>query len=44
MPTLVGQVHDDVVTRPDAVQAVHDAIPVDDKVMRLPREVMERAS
>ncbi|MFF7468131.1 hypothetical protein [Streptomyces sp. NPDC008092] len=33
MPTLVGQVHDDVMTTPEAVRAVHDAIPVEDKKM-----------
>ncbi|MER5436739.1 alpha/beta hydrolase [Streptomyces sp. NPDC002588] len=33
VPTLVGQVHDDVMTTPEAVQAVHDAIPVEDKKM-----------
>ncbi|WP_369249728.1 alpha/beta hydrolase [Streptomyces sp. R41] len=29
MPTLVAQEHDDVMTIPEAVQAVHDAIPVE---------------
>ncbi|GGN44333.1 hypothetical protein [Streptomyces fuscichromogenes] len=33
VPTLVGQVHDDVMTTPEAVQAVHDAIPVEDRKM-----------
>lgn len=31
VPTLVTQVHGDVMTRPEDVQAVYDAIPVDDK-------------
>jgi hypothetical protein len=33
VPTMVSQLHDDVMTRPEDVQAVHDAIPVDDKKM-----------
>ncbi|MER6375582.1 hypothetical protein ABT255_46300 [Streptomyces mirabilis] len=33
VPTLVAQEHDDVMTTPEAVQAVHDAIPVEDKQM-----------
>src|SRR5512132_2637708 len=31
VPTLVAQVHDDVMTTPKDVQAIYDAIPVDDK-------------
>ncbi|MDC2956727.1 hypothetical protein PO587_19845 [Streptomyces gilvifuscus] len=33
VPRLVAQEHDDVMTTPEAVQAVHDAIPVEDKQM-----------
>lgn len=33
VPTLVGQVHDDVMTTPEAVEAIYDAIPVEDKKM-----------
>jgi len=33
VPTLVAQVHDDLMTRPEDVRAVHDAIPVEDKKM-----------
>lgn len=33
VPTLAAQVHDDVMTRPEDVQAIHDAIPVEDKQM-----------
>lgn len=31
MPTLVAQVHDDTMTRPEDVQAIYDALPVADK-------------
>ncbi len=31
IPTLVAQVHHDTMTRPEDVQAIYDAIPVDDK-------------
>lgn len=31
VPTLVAQVHDDSMTRPDDVQSIYDAIPVKDK-------------
>ncbi|MGX1675567.1 hypothetical protein [Streptomyces sp. NPDC055400] len=32
-PTLVAQVRDDAMTRPEDVQAIYDAIPVEDKSM-----------
>jgi esterase/lipase len=31
IPTLVAQVHDDSMTRPEDVQAIYDAIPVEEK-------------
>lgn len=31
VPTLVAQVHDDSMTRPDDVQSIYDALPVKDK-------------
>lgn len=31
VPTLVAQVHDDSMTRPEAVQSIYDALPVEDK-------------
>ena len=31
VPTLVAQVHDDTMTRPQDVQDIYDAIPVSDK-------------
>lgn len=31
VPTLVAQVHDDSMTRPEDVQAIYDALPVQDK-------------
>ena len=31
VPTLVAQVHDDTMTRPQDVQDIYDAIPVEDK-------------
>lgn len=31
VPTLVAQVHDDTMTRPDDVQSIYDHLPVDDK-------------
>ena len=30
---MVAQLHDDALTQPEDVQAVHDAIPVEDKKM-----------
>ncbi|GAF44324.1 hypothetical protein RW1_012_01430 [Rhodococcus wratislaviensis NBRC 100605] len=31
VPTLVAQVHDDVMTRPEDVQSIYDRLPVEDK-------------
>jgi pimeloyl-ACP methyl ester carboxylesterase len=31
VPTLVAQVHNDTMTRPEDVQSIYDALPVDDK-------------
>jgi hypothetical protein len=31
VPTLVAQVHDDTMTRPEDVQSIYDALPVDEK-------------
>ena len=31
VPTLVAQVHDDTMTRPEDVQSIYDALPVEDK-------------
>jgi len=37
VPTLVAQVHDDTMTRPEDVQDIYDAIPVAEKSLYLDR-------
>lgn len=42
VPTLVAQVHDDTMTRPEDVQAIYDALPVTDKDLHWIRDTNRR--